>query len=127
VDNSPATLFKKCSKCGFVWTERRSFLSDPQLRLIGYQADFDEPVMGLFLFDHTCGTTFAVLAGDFRDLYDGPMFIERLNGTEQCGGYCLHKDDLRPCPAKCECAYVREIVQSILKWPKTLNDRSQCV
>jgi hypothetical protein len=98
-----------------------SFLSDPKLRLIGYQADVDEPMMGLFLFDHTCGTTFAVLAGDFRDLYDGPMFVERLDGTKECGGYCLHRDNLRQCPAKCECAYVREILQSIMKWPKTLN------
>lgn len=86
--------------------------------MIGYQVHFDELVAGLFLFDHICGTSFAIQAGSFQDLYDGPMFIEKLNGTEECEGYCVHKNDLRPCPAKCECAYVREIMQVILSWPK---------
>ena len=110
--------FKKCSKCGFVWPERASFLDDPNLRLIGYQADFEELMAGTFLFNHTCKTTLAIKADDFQDLYDGPMFTERMEGTEECGGHCLHKDDLRPCPMKCECAFVREIVQVILNWPK---------
>ncbi len=110
--------FKTCSKCGFVWPERASFLIDPNLRLIGYQADFEELMAGTFLFNHVCKTTLAIKADDFQDLYDGPMFTERLEGTEECGGHCLHKDDLSPCPRKCECAYVREIVQVILNWPK---------
>lgn len=110
--------FKKCSKCGFIWYQRAAFLSDPNLRMIGYQAYFDEPLTGLFLFNHTCGTSLAIKAGDFQDLFDGPMYTERLNGTEKCGGHCLHKSDLSPCPQECECSYVREIVQVILKWPK---------
>jgi len=110
--------FKTCSKCGFVWSERASFLGDPNLRMIGYQVDFEDLMAGTFLFNHTCRTTLAIKADDFKDLYDGPMFTERLRGTKECGGYCLHKNDLRPCPEKCECAYVREIVQVILNWPK---------
>ena len=110
--------FKICSKCGFVWPERASFLSDPDLRMVGYQADFAELMAGLFLFNHICGTALAIKADDFRDLYDCPMFTERLRDTKECGGYCLHKSDLHPCPAKCNCAYVREIVQVILNWPK---------
>lgn len=86
--------------------------------MIGYQVDFDELMAGLFLFNHICGTTLAAKADDFQDQYDGPIFTERLIGTKGCEGHCLHKDDLRPCPAKCECAYVREIVQVILNWPK---------
>lgn len=113
-----SVCFKKCSKCGFVWPEKASFLSDPNLRMIGYQACFDELMAGLFLFNHICGTSLAIKADDFQDLYDGPIYTERLNGTKKCGGYCLHKDDLSPCPEKCECAYVREIVQVILNWPK---------
>lgn len=113
-----SVCFKTCSKCGFVWPERASFLSDPNLRMIGYQVHFDELMAGLFLFDHICGTALAIQADDFQDLYDGPMFTERLNGTKECEGYCLHKNDLRPCPAKCECAYVRKIMQVILSWPK---------
>lgn len=47
------------------------------------------------------------------------MFTERLTGTEECQGMRLHEDDLRPCPAKCECAYVREVLQVITSWPKS--------
>ena len=124
--NKPqSTSFKTCTKCGFVWPERLSFLSDPQLRIVGYQVDFDELVAGLFLFNHSCGTTFSVKAGDFRDLYNGPIFKERLNGTEKCPSYCLYQNDLHPCPAKCECAYVLEITQVVLNWPKTLTGETQ--
>ncbi len=110
--------FKKCSKCGFKWPDRASFLTDTGLRMIGYQSNFDELMAGMFLFNHICKTTLAVSAEDFRDLYDGPIFVERLNGTEKCDGYCLHQDDLSPCPARCQCAYVREIIQVIRNWPK---------
>ncbi len=111
-------FFKKCSKCGFVWSERTTFISDPDLQMIGYQADFEELMAGLFLFLHVCGTSLAIAADAFQDLYDGPIFKARLNGTRECSGLCLHKNDLRRCRAKCECSYVREIVQVILKWPK---------
>jgi hypothetical protein len=86
--------------------------------MIGYQVNFEDLKAGLFLFNHSCGTTLSVAAEEFQDFYDGPMFVERLDGTSECGGYCVHERDLRPCPASCECAYVREIMQVILKWPK---------
>ncbi len=127
MDKHRGTSFKKCTKCGFVWPERMSFLSDPQLCLVGYQANFEELVAGFFLFTHICGTTFSIEAGDFRDLYEGPIFSERLNGTNGCERYCLHEDDLRPCSAKCECAYVREIGQIILKWPKNAEGDTRSV
>lgn len=110
--------FKICSKCGFVWPDKTSFLNDPDISIIGYQVDFEELKAGLFLFHHVCGTSLAIKAEAFQDLYDGPMFTEKLSGTENCDGYCLRKSDLRPCPAKCECAYVREIMQVVLNWPK---------
>lgn len=113
-----STCFKKCTKCGFAWPKRETFLSDPNLRMIGYQASLGELMAGLFLFNHDCGTSLAILASDFRDLYDGPIYKERLDNTQECGGHCLHKGDLGPCPAKCQCAYVREIVQVILNWPR---------
>lgn len=111
--------FKICSLCGFVWRGRTSFLSDPSLHLVGYQVHFEELSAGLFLFNHSCGTTLSVQAKEFQDLCGGPMFSERLTGTEECQGSCLHEDDLRPCPAKCECAYVREVLQVISSWPKS--------
>ena len=121
MDKPQLTSFKKCSKCGVVWPERFSFLNDRMLRMIGYEADFDKLMAGLLLFARACGATLSIRAGDFQDLYDGPMFIGRLNSTEEFTDYCLNENDLRACPAKCSCAYVREIVQIISNWPKLVK------
>ena len=87
--------------------------------MIGYQVNFDQLDLGFFLFNHLkCGTTLGISAGSFKDLYNGPVFSERLTGTEKCREYCLHEYQLDPCPATCECAYVREILQIVRKWPK---------
>jgi hypothetical protein len=94
------------------------FLGDPNLTIIGYQVSFEELVEGLFLFNHSCETTLGVKAGKFQDLYPGPIFDNRLSGKADCPEYCLRRNDLRPCPAKCEFAYVREIIQIIRNWPK---------
>jgi len=113
---------KQCTCCGHVWHTRDAFLGDPQLEVVGYQVDFSDLLLGFFLFNHrTCESTIAVPAGLFRDLYDGPVFSQRATGTEDCPEYCLRKSELSPCPAKCECAYVREILQIVRRWPKTLR------
>ncbi len=121
------TPFKTCAVCGFVWPTRKDFLTDTAVEIIGYQVNFDALTLGIFLFNHSCANTLAVPAGAFKDLYDGPIFAIRATGTEQCPGYCLRQNELRPCPAQCECAYVRQIIQIIIKWPKNpfkLNDDS---
>lgn len=118
VSRLQSASFKICSQCGFVWPGRTSFLSDPALCLVGYQVHFEELTAGLILFNHSCGTTLSVQTKEFQDLYSGPMFTERLTGTEECQGFCVHENELRPCPAKCECAYVREVLQVISNWPK---------
>ena len=106
--------FKRCTCCHAKWQTREEFLRSPDTRLIGYQPKFDDLVLGLLLFEHAvCGTSFALSAGVFVDMYDGPIFEERLTGTGACPSHCLHIHDLRPCPARCACAYVREIMQII--------------
>ncbi len=112
------SVFKECPNCGFSWESRDSFLSDPCVEIVGYQVHFEELTVGFFLFNHSCRGTFAVVVGDLRDLHDGPVFEQRKTGTDQCPEYCLHKDELAACPAKCECAYAREIIQLVAKWPK---------
>jgi hypothetical protein len=114
----PSAPFKKCSKCRFVWRERTSFLTDPNVKMVGYQVHFEKLKAGLFLFDHSCRTTMAVEAGKFQDLYDGPMFADNLTGTEDGEDRCLQLTDLHPCRLKCECTYVRNVAQIILNWPK---------
>ena len=110
--------FKKCSACGFVWSDRNDFLGDPDIALIGYQAYFKHLTAGLFLFNHECKGTLAIYAMVFADLYDGPIFTERMTDEPECSGNCFHESDLRPCPNQCECAFVREIIQKINNWPK---------
>jgi hypothetical protein len=112
------TAFKTCPTCGFIWRSQDDMLADPDVGIIGYQAHFEELALGLFYFNHGCGTTLGIPAGDFRHLYDGPVFPDRLQGTAECPGYCLNKSELRSCPARCECAYVLEIGRIIGSWPK---------
>ena len=116
-------IFKECPNCGHKWKTRNDFLADKNVILIGYQAHFNELETGLFQFNHSCGTTFSVMAKDFRDLYDGPIFEDTKTGTRHCPGYCLKKSELAPCPAKCECSYVREIIQKILKWERKEGEK----
>ena len=112
--------FKKCS-CGHGWDSRDEFMADPLIEVVGYQVDFEDLKEGLFLFNHlnsSCRTTISVSAKHFFDLYKGPIFPDRLVGGANCPGYCLRRGELRPCPAKCECAFVREILKTVSEWPK---------
>lgn len=116
--DSKKFYFKRCPNCGFTWDTRDSFLNDSNLDIIGYQANFIELTTGLFYFNHSCEGTLALQAYLFGDLYEGPIFKSCLTGSEACPKYCLHREELQPCPAECECAYVRETIQLIKAWPK---------
>ncbi|MGD8366885.1 MAG: hypothetical protein PVG78_04525 [Desulfobacterales bacterium] len=107
--------FKTCTMCRHPWPCRDDFIDDPSLKVSGYMANFDRLELGILLFDHlSCKTTLSLSADLFRDLYDGPVYTERKTGTDECPGYCLDKEELRPCPAECECAYVRDILNIIV-------------
>ncbi len=112
-------IFKECTCCKNPWYSREEFLADSKLKFVGYQVNFVDLKLGYLLFNHmTCQSTIAVHAGLFRDLYDGPIFSERKTGSESCPGYCLDRDALERCSAQCECAYIREIMQTLRNWPK---------
>ncbi len=115
-------MFKLCNKCGEKWKTRKEFLDDKDLKMIGYQVHFDELELGIFLFNHSCDTTLGIYAREFTDLYDGPVWDERLTGSEECPGYCLVQDNMVSCNTKCECAYVREVIQIIKNW-KTIDNK----
>ena len=108
-------MFKICPLCKFEWKSRAAFLRDTSLRIVGYQANFTRLEEGLFLFNHSCGTTLAIPAGEFADLYDGPIFRVRREDASDCPEYCLNSSDLRRCPKACECAYVREILDMLIQ------------
>ncbi len=108
-------IFKICPNCGHIWKSRDEFISDPEVSIIGYQVNFNDLEAGLFLFNHSCKGTFALEVYSFADLYDGPIFERRATGTEECPEYCLHQNMLEPCPAECECAFVRHVIQIFRK------------
>jgi hypothetical protein len=73
----------------------------------------------MFLFNHdVCRTTLAIGASHFTDLYDGPTFVGRMTGAQQCPAYCLRQGEIRPCPAECECAFVRNVLDRVARWEK---------
>lgn len=110
-------MFKQCTKCERTWEDRNAYLCDPDIRLVGYQINFDDLKLGIFLFNHlSCQTTLAIDAAKFIDLYDGPIYTESQKGTEACEEHCLYTDDLERCANHCECAYVREIIQILRSW-----------
>jgi hypothetical protein len=113
-----ADRFLQCTCCRAVWRTRDDFLADPEVKLVGYQVHFEELTAGLFLFNHSCGTTLALEVEDFCGLYHGPVFRARATGGPNCKGYCQRRDELRVCPTECECAFVREILQMVRDWPK---------
>jgi len=103
------------------WPTVSSFLSDPDVKSVGYQVDFVELESGFFLFNHlldSCGTTLAVDVSALSHLYAGEVFTDRITNGPDCVGYCLNRANLSPCPAKCECAFVRDVLATIQAWPK---------
>ena len=115
--------FKRCTACAAVWLDRDAFLSDPDVRLLGYQPHFEALTAGLILFNHlACGTTLGLEVAVFESLHTGTVFSRRLDGTAACPGYCQHASNFRPCPLQCECAWVRQVLARIRTWPK--RDRS---
>jgi hypothetical protein len=117
--NPAPERFKACSNCQSQWESLDAFMQDPSIEVVGYMPTFDDLLRGLFLFNHGCGTTLACPVALFAHLYSGPIYETKKRGDSECPGYCQHKSDLSPCPAKCNCAYVRETLQIIKKWPKS--------
>ncbi|MCK5796536.1 MAG: hypothetical protein KAI47_05110 [Deltaproteobacteria bacterium] len=102
-----------------MWSSRDALLGDPQVNVVGYQVCFEDPLDGLFMFNHlTCGTTFAVLARSFADLYVGPIYTESHYGDEDCLGLCDDSEALDFCPNTCLYAGVRAALQAVRSWPK---------
>jgi hypothetical protein len=114
--------FKVCPNCNALWETMEAFLSDPELKMNGYQVHFDDLEGGLFFFTHLqeeCFTTLAIPVTQFLSLNDQPLLEKR--DKQRCTGsdLCVHQGDLLPKPVECECLWVREILQTIKAWPKT--------
>ena len=115
------TIFKCCSFCHFIWKDRIDFLEDTALYLNGYTPNFETPDQGLLYFTHekdTCHTTLALPVLDFMDLSEATRYNEIKARTSACKGLCLIQNNLEHCEAHCKFAYIRDLMQVILKWPK---------
>ncbi len=116
-------MFKECSSCDSKWSDRDDFLADPELALVGYQANFGELMAGLFLFNHNkpeCGTSLGLPVEQFADLHEGPVFEKRPDEfPKDCPRYCYDPRSLDVCYAECECSFVRDVLQKLKNWPKT--------
>lgn len=104
-------MYKECSECRQSWNDRDHFITDSRVRLTGYRVDFADLGNGRFVFEHLCGAILTLAVDELADLYGGSIYEERRTGTADCPGYCLYENRLDPCPARCECAYVREMLQ----------------
>ncbi|BCR03115.1 hypothetical protein DESUT3_01840 [Desulfuromonas versatilis] len=112
------TAFKTCPFCFTGWTTVEDFLKESNLSLNGYKADFERIEYGLFLFTHQspgCHSTLAIEAGDFFHLYTKDKYPEKKTNSETCPKFCLDETNLNRCEAFCECAFVREIIQTIME------------
>jgi len=110
--------FNICSQCQMSWYQRNDFIESPSIKLIGYQADFNEPTDGLFLFNHQveeCGVIMGVRVEKFIDLYTGPFYPDLKKDSDKCCSYCLDNMNLDPCDEPCSMAYIRSIIQTIKK------------
>lgn len=109
-------IFTECPNCHETWSTQEEFITDEQLEITGYEADFDGLERGRFLFTHrrqSCQSTLTVRVMDFVNLYRGEIFPERKTKSSQCPLYCIDSTQLNRCTVVCECAYVREIIQMI--------------
>ena len=110
--------FKICPCCKQSWPSQSEFISDGNLVLNGYMANFKNLDKGLLLFTHNidnCYSTMAIEVKDFRNLYTGPVYKKRQTKTKDCPRYCLDQEQFERCEAYCECAFVREICNVIKK------------
>ncbi|HBH29779.1 MAG TPA: hypothetical protein DDX99_13225 [Desulfofustis sp.] len=113
--------FKTCTSCGKIWRSRDDFLSDPETAVIGYQGSSIDPDHGFFYINHAtdpCQTTLAIMVREFSDLYNGEEPEKHLTGAHPCPEHCFYKDNLSDRPERCECRFIRTIMQRIKTWPK---------
>ncbi|HEY3357186.1 MAG TPA: hypothetical protein VGQ83_28310 [Polyangia bacterium] len=101
--------FKSCSFCRREWETLDEFARDPECRPLGLVVHFKDAYRSLLLFNHSCGTTLAVRADDFRDRMpplEGPL----LAGSDGCHEHCLRFGDLEPCDQPCRNAPLRRLM-----------------
>ena len=110
--------FTTCKHCGKTWPDREAFVADAGISISGCQVDTRHPAESALLFDHRsadCGTTMALPLRRFQDLCTGPRHKVSWAKSKMCPGMCSDPRDTAPCAKECSCAYVRAVLQEVMK------------
>ncbi len=115
--------FKKCNCCKKVWETLELFLEDSQLKINGYQADFESLSHGILLFTHLkkeCHSTISLPVERFSSLADDSIDdLPFAPGLDKCPGHCLIPENLENCTNEnCHGVVVRRLIQKVIKTKK---------
>jgi hypothetical protein len=112
--------FRYCPVCSVLWTWQSQFLSDPEVRFLGFRPAATPESLCLMLFNHSpCDTRMAFALETFAELTAVPILSPSCATTHKNEDYCLARQELRPCPTLCVCAFVYSVSEAIRVWPKS--------
>jgi len=73
----------------------------------------------MLLFTHLkpdCKSTMGIPVTKFFDLYTGERYTENKALSPECPRYCVDEKRFDRCAVLCECAFVREVIQEVVKF-----------
>ena len=105
-------MFKVCGSCRRAWPTWESFVTDPEVRLLGLQSRASLPDATVLVFEHWCGSSVSILTRRLHHLFpDHPAAKwPSLRGTDECPAHCLVFSDHGRCVELCRHALDREIL-----------------
>lgn len=110
--------FRTCGACRRRWFDAMSFLTDPDLAIVGLQVAPHLPEANLLVFEHACGSSVSVRTARLRcllpDPAQGESWPDRF-GTEDCRELCRCLDEWAACDRPCANARDRELLRVILR------------
>ena len=116
-------FFKSCSACRVLWHLCGEFLSDREVRFLGYQAAPAANHAGRWLFNHDrCGTKLSLALESFQSLTGESVLADSCRGTQP--EHCLKAGTCQTCPIQCVCAFVGRMSHIIRHWPKKFVHKS---
>ncbi len=122
----PTANFQTCGSCRHAWATWDSFVLDPAVRLLGFQAVVANRDFNVLVFEHSCGSSVSILAPRLRHLLPEPEPGDPpalLLDTEQCRGHCRFLEDLEACDAPCSNARDRELILFVQRMKNSVPHR----
>ncbi len=101
-----------CSSCNWSWNHPGEVLSDTDLTLVEYLANFKDFRKGIYLFEHICGGRIELPVSRLLNPHN---LIRSLAGLQACPGLCFHSKVLAECRAECEGSLYRKVAGRIVK------------